>query len=248
MKKMIKKILLGIGILIFTVIAVITAAGYKMYRDALDEKPLNAAVEEIRSKKSFTPLEALPKTYLDAIIAAEDHRFYDHCGIDVIALARAARNDLLALGFVEGGSTVTQQLAKNLYFSDEKSLIRKAAELFMAFNIERNYDKDEILELYVNSIYFGSGYYSVEEACEGYFDTSPGFMAEYQCVMLAGIPNAPSVYSLDENPDLAQQRMERVLKQMVKYGYITESKEEEITCAYIMHKDALIQEKYIYSR
>lgn len=231
MKKMIKRIILGIGILAFIITAVITAIGYKMYRSALDEKPLSAAVEEIRAKDSFTHLNELPQTYLNAIIAVEDHRFYEHGGIDIAATARAAWNDLKALSFVEGGSTITQQLAKNVYFTQEKSFIRKIAELFMAFNIERNYEKDEILELYVNDIYFGSGYYSVKEACEGYFETQPQNMNEYQCVMLAGIPNAPSVYSLDVNPDLAQQRMEQVLRQMVKCGYITEDKEEEISCA-----------------
>ncbi len=232
MKKMIKRILLGIAILAFTVIAVITAIGYKMYRKALDEKPLNVAVAEIRSKAAFTEIGELPETYLNAIIAVEDHRFYSHPGVDIIATARAAWNDLKALSFVEGGSTITQQLAKNIYFTQEKSFIRKVAELFMAFNIERNYEKDEILELYVNDIYFGSGYYSVKEACEGYFNTQPQFMDECQCVMLAGIPNAPSVYSLDVNPGLAQQRMRQVLKQMVKCGYLSEDKEEEIFCAF----------------
>lgn len=231
MKKMIKRILLGIVILIFTVVAVITAIGYNMYRKALDDKPLDVAAAEIRSKESFTKISELPETYLNAVIAAEDHRFYEHPGIDVIATARAAWNDLMALSLVEGGSTITQQLAKNVYFTQEKSFIRKVAELFMALEIERNYEKDEILELYVNDIYFGSGYYSVKEASLGYFKSLPKNMNEYQCVMLAGIPNAPSVYSLDVNPELAHQRMEQVLEQMVKCGFITEDKEEEISCA-----------------
>ncbi|MDE6579561.1 MAG: transglycosylase domain-containing protein, partial [Ruminiclostridium sp.] len=204
---------------------------YKMYREALDEKPLNNAAEEIRTKESFTRITELPQTYLNAILAAEDHRFYEHCGVDIIATARAAWNDLLTLSLAEGGSTITQQLAKNMYFSQEKSFIRKVAELFMAFNIERNYEKEEILEVYVNGIYFGSGYYSVKEACEGYFETQPQNMTDYQCIMLAGIPNAPSVYSLDVNPELAQQRMEQVIKQMIKCGYIDEDAEGEIALA-----------------
>ena len=231
MKKMLKYVLLGIGMLVFIIITVITAIGYKMYRSALDEKPLSSAVEEIRAKDSFTEINELPEIYLNAVLAVEDHRFYEHGGIDIIATARAAWNDLKALSFVEGGSTITQQLAKNVYFTQEKSFIRKIAELFMAFNIERNYEKDEILELYVNSIYFGSGYYSIKEACEGYFETLPQNMNDYQCIMLAGIPNAPSVYSLDVNPDLAHQRMEQVIKQMIKCGYIDESVQEEIALA-----------------
>ncbi|MBD5080830.1 MAG: transglycosylase domain-containing protein [Ruminococcaceae bacterium] len=227
MKKMLKYISLGIGALAFTAITVITALGYNMYRSALDDKPLANAVEEIRAKGSFTEINELPQTYLNAILAVEDHRFYDHPGVDPIATARAAWNDLISLSLAEGGSTITQQLAKNMYFTQEKSFIRKVAELFMAFEIERNYEKDEILELYVNGIYFGSGYYSVREACEGYFETQPKDMTDYQCIMLAGIPNAPSVYSLDVNPELAQQRMAQVIKQMIKCGYIDENKESE---------------------
>lgn len=232
MRKIIKRVLLGVGILVFIFVTVIIALGYKMYRSALDEKSLSNAVAEIMSRDSFTALDELPETYLNAIIAVEDHRFYEHCGFDILATARAAWNDLKSLSLAEGGSTITQQLAKNIYFTQEKSFIRKIAEMFMALNIERNYKKDEILELYVNSIYFGSGYYSVKEACNGYYDTSPDLMTDYQCIMLAGIPNAPSVYSLDVDPDLAHQRMKQVLKQMVKCGYITEEMEEEISCAY----------------
>ena len=228
MKKMLKYISLGLGTLIFTAITVITALGYNMYRSALDKKSLTNAVEEIRAKDSFTQITELPQTYLNAILAVEDHRFYDHGGVDLIATARAAWNDLTSLSLAEGGSTITQQLAKNMYFSQEKSFIRKVAELFMAFEIERNYEKNEILELYVNGIYFGSGYYSVKEACEGYFEIQPKDMTDYQCIMLAGIPNAPSVYSLDVNPELAQQRMAQVIKQMIKCGYIDENKESEI--------------------
>ena len=161
MKKMLKYISLGLGALVFTAVTVITAMGYSMYRSALDKKPLIDAVGEIRAKDCFTQIAELPQTYLNAILAVEDHRFYDHPGVDPIATARAAWNDLISLSLAEGGSTITQQLAKNMYFTQEKSFIRKVAELFMAFEIERNYEKDEILELYVNGIYFGSGYYSV---------------------------------------------------------------------------------------
>ncbi|MDE6725437.1 MAG: transglycosylase domain-containing protein, partial [Ruminiclostridium sp.] len=115
MKKMLKYISLGIGMLAFTAITVITAMGYKMYREAIDDKPLNNAVEEIRTKDSFTQITELPQTYLNAILAVEDHRFYDHFGVDIIATARAAWNDLLTLSLAEGGSTITQQLAKNMY-------------------------------------------------------------------------------------------------------------------------------------
>lgn len=117
--------------------------------------------------------DELPRLYRDAVVAVEDHRFYSHGGVDFIALCRALWNDVCAGAFVEGGSTITQQLAKNLYFTQEKVLTRKAAEAFMAWAIEKQYTKDEILELYVNSIYFGSGYYNVRQASEGYFGKAP---------------------------------------------------------------------------
>lgn len=104
---------------------------------------------------------------------------------------------------MEGGSTITQQLAKNLCFTQEKLLTRKVAEVFAAFALEREYSKEEILELYVNSIYFGNGYYSVREASIGYFQKEPSRMTPSECTMLAGIPNAPSAYALTASPELA---------------------------------------------
>lgn len=226
MKKMIKRIVGGLLLLIFAVIAVVVSIGYKEYKNALINKPLSEAAAEIQEKESFTALNELPKSYLDAVISVEDHRFYYHSGINPIAIARAIKNDILTLSLAEGGSTITQQLAKNIYFSNEKSFIRKIAEMFMAVHIEKTLDKSKILELYVNTIYFGSGYYSVKEAAVGYFKVLPRYMTDYQCAMLAGIPNAPSVYSPDANPELAEKRTKQVLKQMVKYGYISQSEKE----------------------
>ncbi len=194
--------------------------GYGMYREALEQKPLAEMAEQVRAQPDFTPLDELPRLYRDAVVAVEDHRFYSHGGVDFIALCRALWNDVCAGAFVEGGSTITQQLAKNLYFTQERSFIRKAAEMFMAFRLEQTYTKDEILELYVNSIYFGDGYYCVRDASEGYFGKEPGEMTDYESTLLAGIPNAPSVYSLTANPDLAEQRQQYVLRQMEKYGYL----------------------------
>lgn len=228
MKKIILRSLLCLAAALLVLTGVIMGLGYKMFSDALEKKSLSDTVSEIRESENFTPMSELPQTYLDAIIAAEDHRFLKHGGVDPISLARAAWHNILAHDIVEGGSTITQQLAKNMFFTQEKSFIRKTAEMFMAVKIEAEYSKDEILELYVNSIYFGSGYYSVKEACLGYFGKEPKDMTVFECTMLAGIPNAPSVYSPDENPELAEQRQQYVIEQMVKYGYISEEKGETI--------------------
>ena len=202
--------------------------GYDMYKEAIQETPLEEKVEEIKSKANYTKISELPQMYLDAVISVEDHRFYKHSGIDVIAIGRALINDIKAMDFVEGGSTITQQIAKNEYFTQEKKITRKIAEVFMAYEIEKNYLKDEILELYINTIYFGNGYYNIKDACEGYFGKSPNEMTEGECIMLAGIPNAPSVYNPKENLKLAKERQKQVADKMVEYGYLSKEKEDEI--------------------
>ena len=170
----------------------------------------------------------MPKFYLDAVVAVEDHRFYNHGAIDPIAIARAIWTNIKAFELKEGGSTITQQVAKNVYFTQEKTALRKIAEVFMAFEIEKNCDKDAILEMYVNTSYFGSGYYGIKEAANGYYDKEPIDMNEYESSMMAGVPNAPSVYAPTKNPHLAAQRQRQVLEKMVRYEYITEEEKNEI--------------------
>lgn len=196
--------------------------GYGLYKNAVQEVSLEEKVNEIRSQESFTSLEDMPETYVQAVLSVEDHRFYDHFGLDLIAIGRAVVNDIKAGRYVEGGSTITQQLAKNLYFSQEKTMNRKAAEVFLALELEQKYTKDEILELYVNSIYFGDGYYSVGEASEGYFGKPASEMNDYECTLLAGVPNAPSKYAPSKNLALAEKRQQKVLSRMEACGYITE--------------------------
>ena len=202
--------------------------GYFLYTSALERLPAAQAARQIREEEGFTPIEDLPQTYLDAVVSAEDRRFYQHGGLDIFALGRALFNDLRTLSFAEGGSTITQQLAKNLYFTQEKELTRKAAEVFMAWKLEHDFTKDEILELYVNCIYFGSGCYSVGDASRTYFDKEPAQMNDSECTLLAGIPNAPSVYDLNENPDLAQQRQRQVVGLMVENGQLTRHRADAI--------------------
>ena len=223
LKVMLLLMLIGISIGLLLI-----GKGYDMYKEAIQETPLEDKVEEIKSKANYTKISELPQMYLDAVISVEDHRFYKHSGIDVIAIGRAIINDIKAMDFVEGGSTITQQIAKNEYFTQEKKITRKIAEVFMAYEIEKNYLKDEILELYINTIYFGNGYYNIKDACEGYFGKSPNEMTEGECIMLAGIPNAPSVYNPKENPKLAKERQKQVADKMVEYGYLSKEKEDEI--------------------
>lgn len=227
MKKF-KKVLLVLILIILSIFAIYIGQGYKMYKNALDDKPLEEMVQEIRSQKSYTKISNIPDIYKDAVIAVEDHRFYDHKGIDIIAIGRALLNDIRARELVEGGSTITQQLAKNMYFTQDKTLTRKIAEVFMAKKIESNYNKEEILELYVNYIYYGSGYYDIKSASRGYFDKEPQDLTEGESIMLAGIPNAPSVYNPKVSLKLARERQKQVIDKMIKYGKLSEGKADEI--------------------
>lgn len=202
--------------------------GYQMYRDAVEEVPISEKVASIRSAPGFTEYEDLPTLYVEAVISVEDKRFWSHHGVDYLAIARAAWNDVRSLSFVEGGSTITQQLMKNQYFTQDKNFERKFAEIFAAWDMEREYTKEEIFELYVNTIYFGSGYYGIHDAAQGYFGKDPADLTEPEAVMLAGLPNAPSVYSLDANPVLARQRMRQVLDSMVDCGAISQTESDRI--------------------
>lgn len=226
--KILKRIIICIILIILFAVGIVTYKGYTIYKQALNEISVKDKVAEIQSQENYTKIEDLPEFYLNAVIAVEDHRFYDHGAIDIISIGRAVWTNVKSFELREGGSTITQQLAKNIYFTQEKTALRKIAEIFMAFEIEKNCDKDEILELYVNTSYFGDGYYCVKEAANGYFDKEPIDMNEYESSMLAGIPNAPSVYAPTKNPDLAKQRQNQVLDKMVKYEYITEEEKQNI--------------------
>lgn len=199
--------------------AYVGVSGYLLYREALGRAPIEEIVESARSDDSYVRMDDLPDVYLDAVVAIEDHRFYDHPGFDVIAICRAAWHDLVTLSLEQGGSTITQQLAKNLFFTQDKDFSRKVAEVFMALDLEARYTKSEILELYVNTSYFGDGLSGIGEAARGYLGKEPLEMTPCECALMAGLPNAPNALSAD--PDLAWARAELVMAQMEKYGYDT---------------------------
>ncbi len=228
MFKLLKRLFLIVFVLLFSTFSYEIYTGYDMYKTAINNTPIAEMVTEIQDKENYTSLEEMPPLYKEAVVAVEDHRFYVHNGVDIFAITKALINDIKAKSFVEGGSTITQQLAKNTYFTQEKKIERKIAELFMAFKIESELDKDEILELYLNTSYFGEGCYTVSEASDMYFDKEPSEMNEYESTLLAGVPNAPSVYAPTKNPDLAKQRQRQVLDKMIEYGKISRESGDEI--------------------
>lgn len=216
--RLLRRALLAMLVLTLLAALALTLRGYALYREALKTRPLEQTVEEVRSQPSYVSREDLPETYLRAVVAIEDHRFYDHGGIDVIAIGRAAWHDLTTLSLEQGGSTITQQLAKNLFLSQEKELSRKVAEVFLAFDLEARYEKSEILELYVNTSYFGEGCAGIGEASSWYLGKEPLEMTPCECALMAGLPNAPSL--LSENMDLAWERARLVAEQMERYGLV----------------------------
>ena len=218
-------IFLLILIVVFIVAFII---GYSYYANTLKEKPLLTRVEEITNKENYMSFEELPEVYINAVIAVEDHRFYEHGAIDPIGIARALFTNIRDRKFDEGGSTITQQVAKNVIFNQDQTIIRKLGEIFAAHDLEKNYSKDEILAIYVNSSYFGDGYYCIYDASKGYFNKEPKDLTLSEASMLAGIPNAPSVYSPTVNPDLAKKRQEHVLNKMVEYGYISQEDADSV--------------------
>ena len=226
--KIIRNIIIVILVLIISVVGYIVYQGYDMYKEAIDKISIEEKIEEIKSKENYTTLKEMPDMYKDAVISAEDHRFYKHGPIDVKSIGRAVLTNIKQGKLVEGGSTITQQLAKNTYFTQEKRFTRKVAEVFVAYQYEEKCEKDEILELYLNTSYFGDGCYSVKEASTNYFDKDPIDMTEYECIMLAGIPNAPSVYAQTKNPELAAQRARQVINKMVENGYLTKEEANKI--------------------
>lgn len=173
-------------------------------------------------KRIPVPLEKIPRKLTQALLATEDRAFYRHSGVDLKGILRAAAKDVLAGKFAEGASTISQQLAKTLFLTPEKKLTRKIKEAFLAFQLERRYTKNEILELYLNQVYFGSGAYGVEAAARRFFGKSVDVLSLSECALIAGMPKAPSRYSPWVNLDLAIKRRNVVLSQMKATGGITE--------------------------
>lgn len=227
--KIVRNILLFILLIIVIVGTLFFVVGNNMYKSALNGNSLSEVIDEIQSNPNYVEYSDLPQNYINAVIAVEDHRFNEHGAIDLISIGRAIYVNISNWELREGGSTITQQVAKNIfYITEEQPVTRKIGEIITAFDLENNYDKNKILELYVNTIYFGDGYYGIQEATQGYLNKDATDMTLEDCTMLAGVPNAPSVYSPTINPDLTRNRQEKVISSMVEYGYLSESQEKEL--------------------
>jgi penicillin-binding protein 1A len=197
------------------------AEGTKIYADD------DVLVGELKVEKGvFVPINKIPVQMVNAVIAVEDSRFWKHKGIDYIAIGRALLKDIVSIGLKEGGSTITQQLAKVTFLTSEKTLTRKLREAALAIKIETSFNKGEILELYLNKIYFGHGAYGVEMASRIYFGKSIQDITLSEAALLAGLIKAPATYSPYNDLTKAKERQQLVLARMEEEGYIKQSEKE----------------------
>ena len=226
------KTIIKIGIVIFLILLI---SGFYVYKSAVKNVPLEQKVIEVTSKNNYVEIQDISDYLKKYVVNVEDKRFYNHNGIDFIAIVGSLISNINVGYYKYGASTITQQLAKNMYFSNEKKLTRKIAEMFVAFELEREYSKDDILEMYLNIIYFGNNYYGINEASYGYFNVSPKNLNKYQSSLLAGVPQAPSVYNLNNKESKSmKKRYFSVLNRLVDRGSITSDEREEFKRMYLV--------------
>lgn len=226
-KFLIKLIIILLILALVAGVGFIVYDGFNLYKTTMSEQSLADRVEAVRSDGSFVGMESLSEDFLTAIVCVEDKDFYEHTGFNLRNTMRAVLRNIKDRSFSEGGSTITQQTAKNLCYSQEKSLSRKIAELLTAKSLEENYSKEDILELYVNIIYYGDGYTGILAASEGYFGKKPYELTFNEATLLAGLPKAPSLYALSTHSDRAYERQKVVIQAMVNDFKITNQEAEQ---------------------
>lgn len=216
--KFIKKIIFLCVLIIAIIIGWIVYDGYKLYEEVTYKESIEQKVESIVNSENYLSFDKIPQDFIVALVSVEDHRFFEHSGFDVISIGRAFVTNIQKKELVEGGSSITQQLAKNMYFEFNKDFTRKVAELFVSLDLEEKYEKEEILAMYINIIYFGEGYYGLNEAANGYYGKEVFELTYDEITLLAGLPNAPSVFNPIENAELARQRQNLVKEAVERYN------------------------------
>ena len=209
------KIIIALTIIIFFSFMLITSY---IHKSVVADVEIESIINEIQSNSNYVQAKDINKTFLNAIVAIEDHRFYEHGAIDLISIARATLINIKNKEILEGGSTITQQLVKNVFLDMNQTFERKINEIFLAFELEKLYSKEEILELYVNVVYYGDGYTGIKAACNGYFNKQPKDLTEDEATLLAGLPQAPSLYALNNNYERALDRQQEVIEAYNRWG------------------------------
>lgn len=226
--KIIKRIFLLFLLLLLIGMIVFVGVGFFNYKNAIGKESIVEKVSELQSEDRYVSSEEISPYLLEATVSIEDKRFHEHHGVDYVALMRALISNIFAQGIVGGGSTITQQLAKNMYYSYQPSYIRKMSEIFTAYDLEDKLTKETILELYVNVINYGDNYIGIKNASEGYFHKEPKNLTLEEASLLAGLPQSPSNYQLSDHKDNALKRQKQVLKAMVRDKHITQEQMDEI--------------------
>lgn len=216
-----KYLIISIAAIIISISALVGKTvldGYFEYKQVINNISIDKKIEEIRNDKDYVKFEDIDKDFINAIISIEDHRFYEHNGLDFISIARATIKNIQAGEIVQGGSTITQQLAKNMYLNGDRDFSRKVSEMFLVKELEDRCSKNEILELYANIINYGNGYVGIKDASEGYFGTETYELNLQQATLLAGLPQSPSKYNPKKYYEKAVARQRDVVAAMQRYG------------------------------
>ena len=195
MKKLLFKMIIILLVIITGFCGYYGYLGYQIYQDKIQEQSLSERVNQLKSKEDYVTLDQISPIYKEAVLESEDRRFYQHGPVDYYGLARAMFINITTFSFKEGGSTITQQLAKNLCLSFKKDLSRKFAEVFIAKDLEDHYSKDEILEMYLNITYLGEGNYGIQAASQYYYHIDAIDLNKQQCDILVKTLKGPSVYN-----------------------------------------------------
>lgn len=195
MKKLLFKMIIILLVIITGFCGYYGYLGYQIYQDKIQEQSISERVNQLKSKEDYVTLDQISPIYKEAVLESEDRRFYQHGPVDYYGLARAMLTNLTTFSFKEGGSTITQQLSKNLCLSFEKDLSRKFAEVFIARDLEKMYNKDEILEMYLNITYLGEGNYGIQAASQYYYHIDAIDLNKQQSDILVKTLKRPSVYN-----------------------------------------------------
>ena len=195
MKKLLFKMIIILLVIITGFCGYYGYLGYQIYQDKIQEQSLSERVNQLKSKEDYVTIDQISPIYKEAVLESEDRRFYQHGPVDYYGLARAMFINITTFSFKEGGSTITQQLAKNLCLSFKKNLSRKFAEVFIAKDLEDHYSKDEILEMYLNITYLGEGNYGIQAASQYYYHIDAIDLNKQQCDILVKTLKRPSVYN-----------------------------------------------------
>ncbi len=222
-------------------VAGVTADKFRSTESSICYFADGTVMQELRNEKNsyYIEYDRIPKDAVNAMLATEDRKFFSHSGYDIYAIARAALAYIENDGEIrQGGSTITQQLARGVFLSNEKTVDRKVSEIFLAAELEKKFSKEQILEFYLNTIYFANGYYGIQTASIGYFGTGAGALSLSQLAYLCGIPNSPSLYDPRRHPDKALERRDSVLQQMFENGFIDSDAFDRARAEQIVLKDA----------